>query len=322
MNRYKKTLAACMGAIALSVAATSCSGNALKADGEGTLRLAPQFGLTYLPHVVMQDQGYLTAALPQVTTEDIQLSSGGAVTEQLMSGSVDIGYMGTAPFLQAVDSGADLKALSCLDEIPLNLMVADNAKNTIADLTPTDRIALPGPNSQQMATLRIAANKQFADAHKFDKQTIALPHPDAMSALTSGQDVNAHFTQAPFTGLEEQQGAKSILSSFDVLGPHCLIIAVATTSFVENNPTTVAGFRDALAQSVDFINKDPQAAAQIMIDNGETTPKEQIAADISDPEVTWTTEIAGLQTISDELTAAGVLTRTGSADELIAKGQR
>lgn len=318
MIRNTRTKSICAAALVSALALAGCANGSGGEDGEGVLRVAPQFGLAYLPNTVMQDQGFLDDALPEMTIENTQLSSGGAITEQLISGAVDIGYMGPAPFLQSVDSGADIRMLGCLDEVPMEIMVNDDSLNSIADLDETHRIAVPGPNSQQTTLLRLAANEEFGEPARFDNQLMSMPHPDAMAALGSGQDVTAHFTMPPFIEIEREEGHKSIMHSYDILGPHCLIVAATTTAFAENNPTTIAGFREALNQSVDFINDNPEAAGQMLVDAGEATSIDSIVADITNPEVTWTTSLDSVQAIADAMWSAGLLQEPINVDEVTA----
>lgn len=308
-------------AVITSFAAAACGGTSSNAaDGKGEVSLAPQFGMAYLPHIVMTENDLLKESLPDVKVKEVQLSGGGSVVEQLISGAVDVGYMGTAPFLKAVDSGADLRALSCLEEMPLHLMTTDDSVKGLKDLTGTDRIALPSPTSQQAGTLQVAALETFGDQSKFDKQMVSLPHPDAMSALMSGQDITAHFTQAPFVGQEEREGAHSILSSHDVFGPHCLIVAVSSAEFTEKNPSVVSGLQEALGTAVEQINDDPDAAVETLTKAGEQADPKHLLEDVTDEETTWTTEITNLQKVADSLHQAKVLSQQLDVSQYVADG--
>lgn len=314
----KLSVAAVTAVLTLSTAA--CGSTSGAGDGKAEVSLAPQFGMAYLPHIMMTENELLTESLPDVTVKEVQLSGGGSVVEQLISGAVDIGYMGTAPFLKGVDSGAELRALSCLEQMPLHLMTTDDSVKGIEDLMSSDRIALPSPTSQQAATLQVAALKQYDDQAHFNKQMVSLPHPDAMNALLSGQDVTAHFTQPPFVGHEERAGAHSILSSRDVFGPHCLIVAVSSADFAEKNPSVVKGLQDALDSAVQMINDDPDAAVEALEANGEETDPKYLLDDVTDDETTWTTKITNLQKVANSLHDAKVLSNTLDVSEYVADG--
>lgn len=319
-TRVLSTVAASV--VALSLIA-GCGQDNSESGGNGApgkLTLAPQFGLAYLPHVVMMESEFLQKRLPGTTIEEVQLSGGGAVVEQLISGSIDVGYMGIGPFLKAVDGGANLKAISCLEEMPLELMTTKKEAKSIADLGPNDRIALPGPSSHQAYTLKVAAMKQLGDPKAFDTRMIGLPHPDAMSALLGGQEVTAHFAQPPFIGQEKAANAKSILNSHDVFGDHCLIVAVARSDFDERNPEARRGLLEGLKEAVEFITSNPEGAADMLAAKGDKTPKDQLLNDIRSESTVWTTDIRGLQRTADLLKEAGVLQKDHRASDLVFDG--
>lgn len=325
-NIRKVSALSAVTSAALLLAACGGGGNGGSRGGEdgegftGTLSLAPQFGMAYLPHVVMMEEGILEQKLPDATVEEVQLSGGGAVIEQIISGSVDIGYMGIGPFLKGVDGGADVKAVSCLEEMPLELMTTKEGATSIEDLEPTDRIALPGPSSQQAYTLRVAAMEQLGDPNAFDQQMIGLPHPDAMAALLGGQDVTAHFTQPPFIGEEERAGATSILNSIDVWGQHCLIVAVARGDFAEEKPEAHQALLESLQEAIDMINENPEVGADALAAGGDQTPREYLLADITAEGTRFTTEIRGLQNTADKMKETGDLNNDLVATDLVFEG--
>ena len=91
-------------------------------------------------------------------------------------------------------------------------------------------VAMPGALpavkiSVQALTLQMAAEKQLG-ADKFgilDRQTVSMPHPEAMQALLSGRtEITSHFASMPFLWIEEKDPkVRTILSSYDVVGgPH------------------------------------------------------------------------------------------------------
>ena len=320
-RRTQIKIATSIAVAALCTTTAACGGDS-GPGSSGSLKLAPQFGLSYLPDTVMGGSGkdFLQKELPDAKITSVQLSSGGAVVEQLISGAVDVGYMGVGPFLKAIDSGADIKALSCLEEQPLDLMVVDKSIQSLSDLSDKDRIGLPGPSSQQAYTLAVAANKEFGDPAKFDKALAGLPHPDGMAALLNKQDIAGHFTQDPYSGQEEAKGAHSILNSYDVFGRHCLIVAVGAGSLQKDDPKLVEGVQKSLKEAVAFINDDPDGAAKMLAKVGDKTPVDQLIADIKDERITWTTDITGLQAVADAMKDAKILKKTIAVSDVIFDG--
>ena len=86
--------------------------------------------------------------------------------------------------------------------MPLYLDTRNPDVKTIKDFTDKDKIALPAVKvSIQAVTLQMAAEQAFGDGQqdRLDPLTVSMSHPDAQTALLSGQsEITAHFGSPPF----------------------------------------------------------------------------------------------------------------------------
>ena len=86
--------------------------------------------------------------------------------------------------------------------MPLYLNTRNPNVKTLKDFTDKDKIALPAVKvSVQAVTLQMAAEKVFGEGQhgKLDALTVSMSHPDAQTALLSGQsEITAHFGSPPF----------------------------------------------------------------------------------------------------------------------------
>ncbi len=158
------------------------------------VRIAQQFGLTYLPLIVAHNRKLIEAQAKAAGLEDlkvtwVRLGGGSAVNEALISGSVDYATAGLGPLLTLWDktrSNLDVRGVLSLDASAVLLNVNRADLKTLADLKDSDRIALPAVKvSHQAVLLQMAAAKALgSDKYtKFDKLTVTLPHPEAYIAL-------------------------------------------------------------------------------------------------------------------------------------------
>jgi NitT/TauT family transport system substrate-binding protein len=157
----------------------------------------------------------------------VKLSGGGAMNDALLAGAIDVGSGGVTPLLTLWDrtrgSASEVKGVAALVSMPYHLLSNRPEVRTIADLGPRDRIALPATGisiqsrTLQMASVRIWGEGQFA---RLDALQVALPHPEATTALLAGStEVTAHFSSPPFQYQAVASGkAHKVLSSYDVLG--------------------------------------------------------------------------------------------------------
>jgi NitT/TauT family transport system substrate-binding protein len=266
-----KALHIAAGALALALAAG--------AHAEGQLRIAEQFGVTYLLLNIAQEQKLIEKYGKQngvdVEVEWKKLSGGAAVNDALLSGAIDIAGAGVGPLVTVWDrtkGRQNVKGVAALGSFPYYL-VSNNPKiRSIADFTDKDRIALPAVSvSVQSRILQMAVAKKWGDKEfaRLDKITQTLPHPDAASAIIAGgTEISGHFGTPPFQEQELAQNpnARVVLSSYEVQGgPSSSTVLYATDKYRKENPKTYRAFVQALAEAADYASKNPEGAADIYL---------------------------------------------------------
>lgn len=237
--------------------------SACGAKQKTTLTIAKQFGIAYAPVQVMKDEGILEAALPDVDIRWVQLGGPTAIREGMLAGEIDIGFMGIGPMLIGIDTGMEWKTFTALSANEVSFITNRDDIRSLADIGADDRIAVISPGCTQHVLLCMAANQQFGDPDKFDRQLVSLSHPDAMSAMLAGGEIVLHITTPPYADLELQSGMRKILTGQDVMGgPFTFICGVADTRLYDENRAVYDAVRQSLSAAMDIINADLGAAAQ------------------------------------------------------------
>ncbi|HYQ39244.1 MAG TPA: ABC transporter substrate-binding protein [Pseudomonas sp.] len=247
------------------------------AHAEGEIRIAEQFGIVYLLLNVVRDQHLIEkhgkADGLDIKVDWTQLSGGAVVNDALLAGSIDIAGAGTGPLLTIWDrthGKQNVKGVASLGNFPYYLVSNNPKVKTIADFTDKDRIAVPAVGvSIQSRFLQYAAAKQWGDKeyNRLDKYTVALPHPEATSALTSGAtELTAHFSNPPFQNQAlANPNVHVVLNTYDLFGPNSPTVLYTTEKFRAENPKTYKAFVGALAEAADFAQKNKAAAAETYI---------------------------------------------------------
>ncbi len=252
------------------------------------LRIMVQYGLSYLPMMLMEDEGIFAEEARKRGIGDVKLtllrvSGSNAINEGLLAGTTDMGAMGTPSLHIAYEKtrGA-IKGLCSVNSYPMVLNAVAGRIKTLADVEASDRIALPASTSPQNIILRMAAQKQFNDPKRFDANVVALPHPDAMTALLAGTEITAHFTNAPFAQFEAADSrVHRVLSSADVLGTAATFILLAATSrYVEANKDIAATVVASAEEAMRRITADPEKAANIYLKREPSRMSARSVADI------------------------------------------
>lgn len=244
------------------------------------IRLAKQYGLGYLPMMVMEHDQLIekharALGLTDVKATWMTLGGGSVSNDALLSGSVDIVGGGIGGFItlwERTRGKIDVKSPGVLSEYPMLLNTNNPNIRSIADFTGNDKIALPAVRiSPQALTLQKACADKWGKEHyaKLDNITVNMKHPDAVQALLSGgNQVDAHFATPPFSDIElHDPKVHTVLNSFDVWGgPHTENILWTTRKFVDENPKLYQAFTEALGESIRIINADKRKAAQLYVE--------------------------------------------------------
>jgi NitT/TauT family transport system substrate-binding protein len=284
------------------------------------VRLAKQYGLGYLPLIIMEEQKLVEKHVKAAGLGDIKvtwatLGGGGAMNDALLSGSVEYISSGVAPLVVLWDkSKGNVKGVSALISTPNYLNTNNPSVKSIRDLTDKDRIGLPTAKvSIQAIILQMAAAKEFGPENfaKLDKLTVTMKHPDAMAALLSGKsEITGHLTSPPFMFQElDDKRVHTVLNSFDVLGgPHTFNVITTTKAFHDNNPKTYAAVFAALEEAVTYINKNKRSAAEIYQKSSKTKESlDDLVKEISQPSLSYTTTPQKITKFSDFMHKTGTI---------------
>lgn len=289
------------------------------AKAEGEIRIAEQFGISYLPlqmmrhHNLIEEAGKKAGLDIKVTWS--QLASGNPMNDAMLSGSLDVASGGVGPLLLIWDrtkGNLNVKAIAAINSMPLYLTTRNPAIKSLKDFTAKDKIALPAVKvSVQARTLQMAAEKLLGKFDALDEFTVSMAHPDATAALMSGAtEVNSHFGSPPFqyTQLADPKITR-VLNSYDVLGgPTTFNLVWARDDFRAKNPKTYKAFLDALGEAVKRINVDKAAAAKTYIEaNKSKEDPAFILKMLNDPEIVFTLEPQNTMAYAEFMHKVGAL---------------
>lgn len=282
--------------IATMIAITSSSASFAEVS---EIRIAQQFGLGYLPLMVMQDKRLIeqeaaVLGMPAPKVNWLRVGVASAMMDGLLSGSIDF-ISGGVPTLillwSRTKDNIGVKGVGAMNSQPIVLTTRNPDVKTIRDFTEKDRIAVVTVKSSASAiVLQMAAAKTFGQDQygKLDHLTVTRSNPDGMIALLSHSEITAHFGPAPFYYYElEKPGIHQVLSSDDIFGgPATSTVVMTSSKFRTANPKTYDAFARAFADAIEIINKDKPAAAELYLRvSGDKTPVKDILRMLEDPSI-------------------------------------
>ena len=274
-----------------------------------SINLGTQYGLPFLPQMVMEDRRLIEAHASSLGINDLRVSwrtmgGPGALNDGLLSGTIQFVNVASPSLATLWDktfgTPQEVRAVCAVQSMPYVLTTRNPAVKTIADFSAADRIAVPTVKiSGQAMALQMAAAKLwgFDKYDRLDEFTVSMGHPDAMQAVVSGQTVNSHFSVAPFNYYELRvAGIHKVLSSYETDGKHTNGLQVTTKAFHDANPKICNAVRAAHEEANAFIKREPKAAAEVYLKltHDKKNSADDLVAMITDPDIEYTTTPANL----------------------------
>ena len=323
MTLFLRHACLCIAVLALA----GCGGN----DETGTVVRIPlgAGGVGFLPLHVMQEQGLIEKHAGQAGLENIQvqwidLGGPSAMNDALLSRSVDFIAAGPPAFLTLWDrtrDSLDVRGVAAMSALPMYLNTRSATFNSLDMISAQDKIAVTAIKvSIPAIVMQMVAAEQYGigDAEHYDRYTVSMAHPDGVVAMLSGAgDITAHFTSPPFHQRERQDPQiRTIMTTDQVMGGATTFTMLSTTAaYHDANPEVVAAVIAALEEAQQFIQREPAAAADILVGvNGNAgLPPEEIAAMLQDPDIHFTSTPQNIKRYADFMRSIGTLGREAAS---------
>ena len=318
MQRPKATF---IGSLLLALA-VGCSVPP-SAHAQGKVRIAQQFGLSYLPlHVALElkliEKHAKAFGETDAVVEVVRLSSGAAVNDAILSGSIDVAMAGLTVLLNLSDKSSgqnSVKGMMAIADSPIYFNTTDPRIKSVKDFQETDRIAMTaGRGTQHAVILQMAAASAFGweNRGRLDSLAVGISHPDGVIGLLSGGgSFRTHATTVPFIQMElADPKVRTLFTSYDVIGTrHTLIVAYAPERWRKEAPRLYQATYAALSEAMEMIRKDTRAAAELYLRHEPSKLSfEAINAIIDDEKMLYFTPTpTGVMAYADHMARTGQL---------------
>ena len=260
--------AALVAAVALPAVAQMRSKSQRPAQA-AEIKIGVGHGIGFLPLYIAQDLKLLEkhAKAAGITSRlSIQRYNTAAPLRQaLAKGDVSVGAYGLSGLLLTRDSPKDMVAVSGLTTLPLVLLTARPNFKSLSDLRANDRVVVPTFSAPQSTYLRLYADKTFFGAWKrLQPLVTAMPHQDAVDALTAGTgNVAAYFSSPPFTQVAlKDPKVRAVMSSEDIMGGKTSFLVMAgSRETLAAQPKLAEILSRTIDEAAAVIRNDPRRAA-------------------------------------------------------------
>ena len=287
------------------------------------VRLARQYGIAYIPLMLMQEQKLIekhakAAGLGDTKVTWLQFAGGNVMNDALLSSNLDFAVAGVPPFMilwsRTQGAPTSVKALASLNAMPMYLITRNPNVKSIKDFTDKDKIVVSAVKvSTQALALQMAAAKEwgFENHDRLDKYTVAMGLADSMAILMSGKgEITADFTVPPFSYRElKQPGMRVVLDTYQAAGgPTSSNLVYSTNRFREANPKLTAAVLAALKEAQESIKKNTRASAETYLRvTNDKDSVDDVAQMVADPKVEYSTTPRGVMAFANFMHRVGVI---------------
>lgn len=292
---------------------TTSGGSSSGGSGSGgTLTIALQPDLGYAPLYIVEQEGWLKKALPNTTVKWQLLNSGSAIETGMITGHIDVGAGGIAPFLLGVNKGVGWKLLSSLDEQNLWLVCRPKIKS-VKDISSTDHISVVAPTSIQAINVKKAAQKFLGNSKALDPNLVILSHPVSAQAFKAGRTTCA-LDAPPFEQEEVAAGGHMVTSSYQLFGTSTFNSTFVLPKFYQSHQQEMQTLVQQIKRAVNMLTNDPQQASQVIAAYEKGSLSQSAALKILTAKGThWTTVPHGYMAYAKFMHSIGLISSVPSS---------
>ena len=288
MERLMRSLTAILLAVALVAAFTFVAGCTGTDAGDVTnLRIGYQPSTHQTAHMTAMEKGWWQddlAPLGVTKVTDYQFGTGAPEMQAMLSGDLDIAYVGSAPFIAAVSTGLDAKIVAAVQTQGSDLVL----RNEVPYSTPADlvgkKIGTFPPGTIQDTILRTWLEENGVDPASV---TIVAMDPGAATTAISAGQVDGVFLPHPSPSIIAAEGTgRTVVQSGEMLKDHACCVLVASGSLIREHPEIVEQVVKTHINATEYNLEHPDEAASIY--SGKTGQNvETVKASFRDWDGTW-----------------------------------
>ncbi|HWP78781.1 MAG TPA: ABC transporter substrate-binding protein [Candidatus Nitrosotenuis sp.] len=277
---------------------------------------------THAVPIIGLENGEFDKALEGVPIETRIVDSGPQAIEALFANSVDIAYVGPAPFVNGYikSGGQGIKILSGAASNGASFVVqSDSGISSAADLA-GKKIAAPFIGNTQDVSLRsyLAENNLRPAERGGNVIVYNIANPEIFTLFSKG-DIDAAWVPEPTaTILVEQLGGKRLFKEEEIWPEKefSSALLVARTDFVEKHPDWIKKWLTAHTNTIQWINQNPEKTESMFIEfykmhTGKSLDEKIIHDSFSNIVITSDPNLESIHLFAERAYSLGYLGRSG-----------
>jgi NitT/TauT family transport system substrate-binding protein len=322
-----RRLLAPLAALALLTTLVACGGDSSDGTESGggggqevrSIRVGVIPIVDVAPIYLGQDQGFFKDR--GIDIELVQGSGGAAAVPGVVSGDYDFSFGNVTSVLLAASQNLPLRVVangvSSTGDPETDysgvVVPADSPIQNAADLA-GKRIAVNNLKNIGEVTIRKAIEDAGGDASGVE--FVELPFTEMPAAVAAG-NVDAAWVVEPFLTVAEGQGARSVLAPFAEPIKDLTVAGYFTTQqMIADDPELVADFRDAINESLQYAQDNPDEVRRIVLTYTQIDPA--VAEKMALPSFPAEINVDSVKTVAELMAQFGITEEQVDVESLLA----
>ncbi len=218
-----------------------------------------------MSHITAMEKGWWAADLAPLGVANVSdkvFPTGAPEMAAMLSGDLDVAYVGAAPVMSALSTGLDAKIVAGVNTQGSDLVVRPDLDYTGPVSLKGLKIATFPAGTIQDTVLRDWLKKNNIDADK-DLEIVGMGPGDAVTAITAGK-VDAVFLPAPSpTTIVSEGKGKVVVQSGEMYPHHTCCVLVVSGKLIREHPEIVTQIIRTNEKAVAFNTQNLDEAAEI-----------------------------------------------------------
>jgi len=276
------------GLLALSGVLGGCGSTGEKASSEPKKIVIGYFpNINHVPAMVAKDKGYFEKRLGDGTKVEYKtFAEGGSFMTALKTGDIDAGLVGPGPAMNNFSTGADVKIIAGASTGGTVVLASKNSGIKSPKDFSGKTFITPGVGCTHDVQYETYLEKAGVTSKRIGGTMKHLTgNPAQYANMLKAGKIDIAVAPEPWAAVIEEQTDANVVIGWDKVAFGETLpasVLVTTGKEIKDNPKLVQEIIDAHKDAVSFINKNPEEAKKITINDIKKTTGQKLSKSVVD----------------------------------------
>ena len=196
-----------------------------------------------------------------MNVELYEYNNGGDLMSAMVSGDLDVGYVGITPVINSMSKGVPIKIVAGVQNEGSGLLSHSSSIKSITDLK-GKTVATPGEASIQNVLLKYELKKNGLSTSDIESPSMKVP---SMNDALRTKSIDAMLTYEPYVTISKEVNNQTLVkSSGDILPDHPCCVVVMNEKFLSGHSDKAQKILDVHKKATEKVKENPEGMIQYL----------------------------------------------------------